>query len=108
MGAYLHNHHTHKSSYLNRFSALYPTLHFTKLDVDEVPDVAAELSIRNIPTFIIFKDGERWKEVVSANVRALKEAIEVAVEVEKSENGEKEGKKEEGEGEGGLVLDADF
>ncbi len=44
---------------------------------------------------------------MSANVRALKEAIEAAVEVEKGEGGvTKDG---EGEAkEGGLVLDEDF
>jgi len=49
---------------------------FYKLDVDEVSDVAAELGIRAMPTFLLFKNGERVKEVVGANDKALKAAVE--------------------------------
>merc|ERR1712000_43564 len=50
-----------------------------KLSDDEVPDVAQELGIRAMPTFLIFKDGEKVKEVVGANPNALKSAIEASV-----------------------------
>lgn len=53
-------------------------MHFIKLDVDEVPDVAQELGVRAMPTFMIFKDGEKVGEVVGANPPALKAAIEKA------------------------------
>jgi len=53
-------------------------VHFIKLDVDEVPDVAQELGIRAMPTFLIFKDGEKVGEIVGANPPALKAAIEKA------------------------------
>lgn len=62
-----------------RFSDEYTDAHFAKLDVDEVPDVAQELGIRAMPTFIIFKDGEKFKEIVGANPLALKQAIEASV-----------------------------
>jgi thioredoxin 1 len=64
---------------LFRFSDEYPSAHFIKLDVDEVPDVAQELGIRAMPTFIVFKNGEKVSEVVGANPQALKAAIEKAV-----------------------------
>jgi thioredoxin 1 len=51
-------------------------VHFIKLDVDEVPDVAQELGIRAMPTFLIFKNGEKVGEVVGANPPALKAAID--------------------------------
>jgi len=60
----------------NRFSETYPNAHFVKLDVDEVPDVAQDLGIRAMPTFLIFKDGEKVHEVVGANPKALSAAIE--------------------------------
>ena len=63
----------------NRYSDEYPNVYFIKLDVDEVPDVAQELGIRAMPTFIIFKGGEKVGEVVGANPPALKAAIEKAV-----------------------------
>merc|ERR1711939_840683 len=62
-----------------KFPDEFPNAHFAKLDVDEVPDVAQELGIRAMPTFLIFKDGEKVKEVVGANPNALKSAIEASV-----------------------------
>ena len=60
-------------------SEQFTNAHFVKLDVDEVPDVAQELGIRAMPTFIIFKGEEKLKEVVGANPKALLAAIESAV-----------------------------
>lgn len=54
---------------------MYTDAKFFKLDVDEVPDVAQELGIRAMPTFLIFKDGEKVSEVVGANPKALEAAI---------------------------------
>jgi thioredoxin 1 len=67
---------------VNRFSDEFPKAHFVKLDVDEVPDVAQELGIRAMPTFVVFKGGEKVKEVVGANPKALLAAIEDAVKAE--------------------------
>lgn len=64
---------------MNRLSEEYPTAHFVKIDVDEVPDVAQELGIRAMPTFLIFKGEEKIAEVVGANPVALEEAIKKAV-----------------------------
>ena len=48
---------------------------FYKIDVDEVPAVAHELGVRAMPTFMLFKDGEKVAEIVGANKRALEDAI---------------------------------
>ncbi|OAL45236.1 thioredoxin-domain-containing protein [Pyrenochaeta sp. DS3sAY3a] len=58
-----------------RFSQTYPEARFFKLDVDEVPDVAQELGVRAMPTFLLFKDGDKIAEVVGANPKALEAAI---------------------------------
>lgn len=58
-----------------RFSNTYPDARFYKLDVDEVPDVAQELGIRAMPTFLLFKNGDKVDEVVGANPKALENAI---------------------------------
>ena len=60
---------------LPRFSNTYPHVRFYKLDVDEVPDVAQELGIRAMPTFLLFKNGDKVAEVVGANPKALEAAI---------------------------------
>ena len=56
-------------------SNVFRSVRFYKVDVDEVPDVAHELSIRAMPTFILFKDGEKAGEVVGAIDKALEAAI---------------------------------
>ncbi|KAF2690556.1 thioredoxin-domain-containing protein [Lentithecium fluviatile CBS 122367] len=58
-----------------KFSNTYPDARFYKLDVDEVPDVAQELGIRAMPTFLLFKNGDKVAEVVGANPKALEAAI---------------------------------
>ncbi len=61
-------------------SAAYPSARFYKLDVDEVPDVAQELGVRAMPTFMVFKNGEKVGEVVGANEVALRALVEKHVE----------------------------
>lgn len=61
--------------FVYRFSDAYPDARFYKLDVDEVPEVAQELGIRAMPTFLLFKNGEKVGEVVGANPKALEAAI---------------------------------
>jgi len=59
-----------------KLSDKYPNARFFKLDVDEVADVAKELGIRAMPTFLLFKGGDKIAEVVGANPKALEAAIE--------------------------------
>ncbi|KAF2201731.1 thioredoxin [Delitschia confertaspora ATCC 74209] len=67
-----------------KFSNVYPQARFYKIDVDEVPDVAQELGIRAMPTFLLFKNGEKVAEVVGANPKALESAIQANLGEEKS------------------------
>ena len=62
------------------FSEMYPSVRFYKLDVDEVPDVAKELGVRAMPTFLIFNNGEKVGEVVGANAKTLEAAIQNEVD----------------------------
>jgi len=57
------------------FSKKYPGTRFYKVDVDEVPDVAQELNITAMPTFVLFKDGELANTVIGASPPALEAAI---------------------------------
>ncbi|OAL03829.1 thioredoxin-domain-containing protein [Phaeosphaeriaceae sp. SRC1lsM3a] len=59
-----------------KFSEKYPEARFYKLDIDEVPDVAQELGIRAMPTFVFFKNGEKVGEVVGANPKAIEAGIQ--------------------------------
>jgi len=64
------------SPMVDQFSESYSGASFYKLDVDNVADVAQELGVRAMPTFMLFKGGAKLKEVVGANPTALKVAID--------------------------------
>ncbi|CRK36092.1 hypothetical protein BN1723_008249 [Verticillium longisporum] len=58
-----------------QLSEKYTSVNFLKIDVDEVPDLSQELGIRAMPTFMVFKDGEKVEEIVGANPPALEKAL---------------------------------
>ncbi|KAJ3115550.1 Cytoplasmic thioredoxin isoenzyme 2 [Phlyctochytrium bullatum] len=60
------------------FSQTYSTAVFVKVDVDDVPAVAESCGIRAMPTFQIYKDGQKVKEVVGADPTKLLAAIKAA------------------------------
>ena len=62
-----------------KMSSAFPSARFYKLDVDEVPDVAQELGVRAMPTFIVFRNGDKVGEVVGANQKALEALVEKEV-----------------------------
>lgn len=54
---------------------------FYQIDVDELSNVAADLGIRAMPTFILYKNGERLAgaDVVGANANALEQAVKTNI-----------------------------
>lgn len=54
-----------------------------KVNVDEDPTLATELSIFNIPTIVFFKSGKEHSRLIGVNT---KEAIEAKIETIASEN----------------------
>jgi thioredoxin 1 len=57
------------------FSDQYQSVQFLKFDVDEVEELAAELGIQAMPTFVAFKDGKEVNRVMGANPSAIEAAI---------------------------------
>jgi len=57
--------------HFERLSREVKGVEFFRMDVDEVPDVAAELGIRAMPTFFFFENGVKVSEFVGANWRGL-------------------------------------
>ncbi|KAI0127286.1 thioredoxin-like protein [Xylariales sp. AK1849] len=61
---------------------------FAKIDVDQVPEVAAKYRITNIPTFLFIKDGEAYDDIRQANPVKLQAAVEdLAAEIAKIGDG---------------------
>ncbi|KAI5777240.1 hypothetical protein EDC01DRAFT_679212 [Geopyxis carbonaria] len=52
---------------------------FYKIDVDQLQSVAAEQGVSAMPTFLLFKDGEKIATVLGANPKRLREEIVAAV-----------------------------
>jgi thioredoxin 1 len=62
--------------FFQRYSVEIPNVAFFKLDVDDVPDVAAELGIRSMPTFLFYENAEKVSEFIGANWRALEVCLD--------------------------------
>jgi len=56
-------------------SGKFANVSFYKVDVDAVPDVAQEVGIRAMPTFAVFKNGDKVNELVGANPSGLENLL---------------------------------
>jgi len=52
---------------------------FYKVDVDEAPEIAQEVGIRAMPTFLLFKSGEQVGSTMGANPPQLQALVQKAV-----------------------------
>lgn len=62
-------------------------LAFTKIDVDDLAEIAKEYSVTSMPTFLFFADGELSSEhakVLGTNPKILTERIEALVTLAKA------------------------
>lgn len=64
---------------VGEFSQTYTQAKFYQIDVDQLSEVAAELGIRAMPTFMLFKNGEKVQDIVGANPPALEAGIKSLV-----------------------------
>ncbi|XVF16877.1 hypothetical protein REPUB_Repub10bG0069100 [Reevesia pubescens] len=63
------------SPFINLLCVRYPSVHFFKLDVEESLAVAKAESIRMVPTFKIYKNGDKVKEMVCPTHQFLEESV---------------------------------
>lgn len=61
---------------LEKFSKDYTTTQFFKVDVDELPSVAASNEVTSMPTLLFFKSGELVGKVIGANPAAIKQTLD--------------------------------
>lgn len=64
---------------LEKLSTKYSAATFYKIDVDEVPSVAAAQEITAMPTIILYKSGKVVSKVVGANPSAIDQAISSSI-----------------------------
>ncbi|PVF93809.1 thioredoxin [Serendipita vermifera] len=66
------------SPIFEQHSGNFPNVKFYKVDVDAVGDVAQEVGITAMPTFISFKSGQKLETILGAAPAKLKQLIETA------------------------------
>ena len=59
-----------------RLSEATESIYFIKVNVDEADDISQEYGIRAMPTFMLFKDGEKADEVVGADPSKLEKLVQ--------------------------------
>ncbi|KAH8094694.1 putative thioredoxin [Cristinia sonorae] len=59
------------SPIFEKLAPQFPQLGFYKVDVDEQSQISEEVDIRAMPTFAVFKNGQKVKELVGANPQGL-------------------------------------
>ncbi|KAE8146400.1 thioredoxin [Aspergillus avenaceus] len=60
---------------LDKLSGEYTNVKFYKIDVDENNALAAEYGVRAMPTFMMFKNGQKVEEIMGANPGAILNGI---------------------------------
>ncbi|GAV60154.1 Thioredoxin domain-containing protein/TPR_8 domain-containing protein/TPR_11 domain-containing protein [Cephalotus follicularis] len=63
------------SPFINMLCVRYPTVHFFKVDVEEILAVAKAESIRSVPTFKIYKNGNKVEEMIHPSHQFLEDAV---------------------------------
>ncbi|KAJ8755699.1 hypothetical protein K2173_022665 [Erythroxylum novogranatense] len=63
------------SPFVDMLCGRYPSLNFIKVDVDENPLVANSENVRIVPTFKIYKNGGRVKEIVCPSREMLEHSV---------------------------------
>lgn len=61
---------------LEKFSKEYTSAKFYKVDVDQLPSVAASNEVTSMPTLLFFKSGELVGKVIGANPAAIKQTLD--------------------------------
>ncbi|OMO98868.1 Tetratricopeptide-like helical [Corchorus capsularis] len=63
------------SPFINLLCVRYPSVHFFKVDVEESLTVARAESIRMVPTFKIYKNGDKVKEMICPSHQFLEDSV---------------------------------
>ncbi|THH30245.1 hypothetical protein EUX98_g3959 [Antrodiella citrinella] len=64
------------SPVFEKLAANFPDLGFYKVDVDAQSQISEEVGIRAMPTFAVFKNGQKVKDLVGANPQGLQALLQ--------------------------------
>ncbi|KNG90519.1 thioredoxin [Aspergillus nomiae NRRL 13137] len=54
---------------------VFSSIKFVKVNTDEQVDIASEVEIRSLPTFMVFRGGQKLDQLVGANPPALEQLV---------------------------------
>ncbi|XP_059442433.1 TPR repeat-containing thioredoxin TTL1 [Corylus avellana] len=63
------------SPFVDTLCSRYPSINFLKVDIEESPTVASAENVRFVPTFKIYKNGVRVKEIVRPSRDVLEHSV---------------------------------
>ncbi|CAK9133248.1 unnamed protein product [Ilex paraguariensis] len=63
------------SPFVDSLCVQYPSINFLKVDVDASPEVAKAESIKIVPTFNIYKNGDKVKEIICPTHQGLESLV---------------------------------
>ena len=64
--------------FVQEFEKEYPSIVFIKVDVDKASEIGEEEGISAMPTFKLFKNGQKIDEIVGASEAKVKAALDKA------------------------------
>ncbi|XP_072958761.1 TPR repeat-containing thioredoxin TTL1-like [Typha angustifolia] len=71
----LNQHCTQMTPFVDALCTKYPSVNFLKVDVNEHPAVAKAENVRTIPTFKIYRNGTRVKEMICPSLQLLEYSV---------------------------------
>ncbi|CAH9147595.1 unnamed protein product [Cuscuta epithymum] len=63
------------SAFSDALCSKYPSINFLKVDVEDSPVIANAENVRTVPTFKIYKDGKRMKELICPSPEELESSV---------------------------------
>jgi thioredoxin 1 len=61
--------------FIEKFSNATPNVDFIKIDIDDFPEVAEDLEVASVPTFVMYKDKKVVARLVGASSPKIEEMV---------------------------------
>ena len=61
--------------FIQKFADSTPNVDFYKIDIDDFPEVAEDLEVASVPTFVMYKDNKVVGRIVGASSGKVEELV---------------------------------